>query len=240
MEKPILIMAAMEDVELNLLKEKLTNIEVEKEKTCTFFKGELFDKSVVLCAMNIGSINATIAVLFGILKYNPRAIIVQGIAGGHGYSVHGSDIVIGTEIININTLETVSKKQWEGSNSLEWKLNNFIDDAGNEVIIEKSNELLIEAAKNIEYEHGNVLFGRVGSGDVWNKEADRILMFNEKYKTLCEEMEGYAASKVASTYGVPFINIRAISNNEILGESYKREVGKYSQEFTLELVKNIE
>ena len=65
-------------------------------------------------------------------------------------------------------------------------------------------------------------------------------MFNQKYKTLCEEMEGYAVSKVASTYGVPFINIRVISNNEILGESYKREVGKYSQEFTLELVKNIE
>ena len=28
-------------------------------------------------------------------------------------------------------------------------------------------------------------------------------------------MEGYAAGKVASTYDVPFINIRAISNNEI-------------------------
>ena len=113
-------------------------------------------------------------------------------------------------------------------------------DEKNEIVIEKSNEKLIDIAKKIKYEYGNVFLGRIGSGDVWNKETDRILMFNERYKTLCEEMEGYAASKVASTYGVPFINIRAISNNEILGESYKREVGKYSQEFTLELVKNIE
>ena len=82
-------------------------------------------------------------------------------------------------------------------------------------------------------------FGRIGSGDVWNKEIDRILMFNEKYQTLCEEMEGYAIAKVANTYEIPMINIRAISNNEVLGESYIREVGRYSQEFTIELIKHL-
>ena len=238
MGKPILIMGAMEDVELNILKESLTNVEIEKEETCTFYKGNLQEKKVVVCAMNIGSINATVATLLGILKYNPRSIILQGIAGGHGYNVHVNDIVVATETININTIETANKAKGEGSNSLEWKLNNFVDESDNINIY--SDEKMLELAKNVDYSHGNVLFGRVGSGDVWNKETDRILMFNQKYKTLCEEMEGYAVSKVASTYGVPFINIRVISNNEILGESYKREVGKYSQEFTLELVKNIE
>jgi len=239
MEKPIMIMGAMEDVKLDILKGKMENIQIEKEKTCTFYKGTLLDKSVVLCSTSIGSINASMATLLGILKYNPKMIIVQGIAGGHGTYIHAKDIVVATEIININTLETEKKLKGEGSNSLEWKLNNFIDDTGNEIIIEKSNELLIDTAKKVEYEHGNVLFGRIGSGDVWNKEADRILMFNEKYQTLCEEMEGYAIAKVANTYAIPMINIRAISNNEVLGEAYIREVGKYSQEFTIEMLKKL-
>lgn len=237
MHKPIIIMGAMEDVELNILKRNLSDIKVEKEKTCTFYTGYLFEKKVVLCAINIGVINSSVATLLAILKYNPKAIILQGIAGGHGYDIHVNDIVVATETININTLETANKCKGEGSNSLEWKLNNFGDESENINIC--SDEKLLKMAKNIKYLHGNVLFGRVGSGDVWNKEADRILMLNEKYQTLCEEMEGYAANKVASVHGIPFINIRAISNNEILGENYKREVGKYSQEFTLELVKRM-
>ena len=64
-------------------------------------------------------------------------------------------------------------------------------------------------------------------------------MFNEKYETLCEEMEGYAIAKVANLYNIPMIIIRAISNNEILNERYQRKVGKYAQEFTLEFLKNI-
>lgn len=64
-------------------------------------------------------------------------------------------------------------------------------------------------------------------------------MFSEKYQTLCEEMEGYAIAKVSNSYKIPMINIRAISNNEVLGEKYVRKVGRYSQEFTMELLKNI-
>ena len=229
----------MEDVELNILKEKLEDIVIEKERTCTFYKGKLYNNSVILCVTNIGSINATIAAVTGIYKYNPKAIIVQGVAGGHGENIHVNDIVIGTEIININSLETIKKEKGEGSNSLEWKLNSFLDDENIEIIIQKSEDVLIEKAKEIEYEHGKIFFGRIGSGDVWNKEMDRIIMFNEKYKTLCEEMEGYAIAKVASIYNIPIINIRAISNNEILGEEYKREAGKYAQEFTLEILRDI-
>lgn len=239
MDKPIMIMGAMEDVELDILKENLIDIEIEKEKSCTFYKGRLFNNSVILCSTGIGSINATMATLLGILKYNPKMIIVQGIAGGHGTKVHTNDIVVATEIININSLETSSKEKGEGSNSLEWKLNNFVDDTVDEIISIKSNELLIETAHKVEYNHGNVFFVRIGSGDVWNKEVDRILMFSEKYQTLCEEMEGYAIAKVSNTYEIPMINIRAISNNEVLGEKYVREVGRYSQEFTLQLVNKL-
>lgn len=240
MENPIMIMGAMEDVELDLLKENLVDIEIEKEKICTFYKGNLFGKSIILCSTNIGSINATMATQLGILKYSPSIIIGQGIAGGHGNKVHVKDIVVGAEIININSFETVKKEKNEGSNSLEWILNSFGNDTDTNLIIEKASTNLLEVAKTVKYDYGNVLFGRIGSGDVWNKETDRILMFSEKFETLCEEMEGYAISRVANIYGIPVITLRAISNNEVLKEEYVRDVGRYSQEFTLELLKNIE
>lgn len=236
LERTIMIMGAMEDAELNLLKENLENIEIYNEKGYKFYKGKILDKDIVLCCTKVGTINAALATQIGILKFNPNIIIGQGIAGGHGYNVHVKDIVIGTEIININTIETVKKEIKQGSNSLEWKLNSFENDIDENIIIEKSNEILVEIAKKVKYDYGKVLCGKIGSGDVWNKETDRILMFNEKYNTLCEEMEGYSIAKVSKIYNIPFIIIRAISNNEILGEKYAREVGKYTQEFVLEIL----
>lgn len=239
MTKTVMIMGAMEDVELNVLKENLADIEVYNENGYKFYKGKLMDNTIILSCTKIGAINAALATQIGILKFNPNIIIGQGIAGGHGYNVHANDIVIGNEIININNIETVKKEKGEGSDSLEWELNSFENDNSERIIIEKSSEMLLENARKVNYKYGNVLFGRIGSGDVWNKETDRILMFNEKYETLCEEMEGYAISKVANLYNIPMIIIRAISNNEILNEEYNRVVGKYAQEFTLELLKNI-
>lgn len=239
MSKTIMIMGAMEDVELNVLLENLTDIEIYNESNYRFYKGKLMDNTIILSCTKVGTVNATLATQIGILKFNPNIIIGQGIAGGHGYNVHTNDIVVGNEIININTIETVKKGKGQGSNSLEWQLNNFENNVDESLIIEKSSEILLENAKKVNYDYGNVVFGRIGSGDVWNKETDRILMFNEKYETLCEEMEGYAIAKVANLYNIPMIIIRAISNNEILNERYQRKVGKYAQEFTLEFLKNI-
>ncbi len=237
MQRPIMILGAMEDVELNILKEKLNILNVYKEKNYTFYEGTIFEKAVVLGAINIGVINATVATLVGIKKYNPQVIILQGIAGAHGYDVHVNDIVVASKIININTLETTSCIKGEGSDSLKWTLNNFPGEAADIGI--EADKKFFQLAQCVKYDKGNVFFGVVGSGDVWNKDVDRILMFNENYQTLCEEMEGYAVAKVAQLYDVPMLNVRAISNNEILKEKYQREVGKHSQEFVLEILKSM-
>ena len=62
---------------------------------------------------------------------------------------------------------------------------------------------------------------------------------NEKYGILCEEMEGIAIYTVANQYGIPAIDIRVISDNEILKEEYDRNVSIRVQEFTMNLLKEI-
>lgn len=67
MKDLIMIMGAMEDVELDLLKSNLKDSEIEKEKTCTFYKGTMYGNPIILCSTNIGSINATMATQIGII-----------------------------------------------------------------------------------------------------------------------------------------------------------------------------
>ena len=64
-------------------------------------------------------------------------------------------------------------------------------------------------------------------------------MLNQKYGTLCEDMEANAVYTVANQFNVPVIGIKIVSNNEILGESYERSAGAKSQEFSYELIKKI-
>lgn len=73
-------------------------------------------------------------------------------------------------------------------------------------------------------------------GDIWNREADKILMLLQKYGTLCEEAEGIAVYTVANDFGIPVLGIRVISNNEILNEPYDRNTGLKAQQFTYELI----
>lgn len=80
MEETILIIAAMEDIELNYLKTKLNNLKNVEYKGIKVFEGELADKRVVLCESGIGLINATFSVAIAIENYNPTVIINIGLA----------------------------------------------------------------------------------------------------------------------------------------------------------------
>ena len=233
-----MIIAAMEDTELNILKEinKIEN-KIEME-TCTFYETSINNYPVVLCASNIGCIQASNAVTISILKYNPIAIINEGLAGAHGKDIHKGDIVIGTEVININSIKTPKLKEGEGIDVFNWELVTFIKGQDDELKIEKADKLLIQCVKDIEKEYtkGKVIYGRIGSGDVWNNEADRIMHLNKKYNTLCEEMEGIAIYQIANRYHIPVIGIRVISNNEVLEEEYDVRIGEKLQYFVQKLL----
>lgn len=161
MEKPILIIAAMEDSELEYLKQKLKNMKMKKNNICTFYEGKIFEEPVVLCCSNVGIINAAASITLGIEKYNPKVIINEGTAGGYGDDVHKGDIVVGTEIINITSLESKSKKKGEGTNLEDYELTTFIYGEKNHLITQKASEELIQKLKNIKRK--NIHFGIIGS-----------------------------------------------------------------------------
>ena len=236
----ILIISAMADVELNNLKEKLTNIKIEKAKICTFYIGKIYNKEIILCDANVGLINTASATTLAIEKYKPDYIINQGCSGGFSKDIHKGDIVIGTKCINITSIMTKHKEIGEGYNLDDWELINYIAGEEDRLVPQNAGEKLLEYVKKVEQKYsGKVHYGIIGSGDIWNKECDRIIFLNKKYGILCEDMEGIAVYTVANLYSIPSIDIRVISDNEILKEEYDRNISIKAQEFILELLKEI-
>lgn len=190
LKRPILITGAM-GLELELIISKLKNRIEKEENTYILYEGKIENYPVIILKTKVGIINAAISLMFAIQKYNPIAIINQGTAGSHEYNCHKFDLVIGENVLNINTIKTGVKQLGRGSNPLEWQIKEFHTGSENELTIYNCDEKLLEIAKNMKdkYTSGKVHFGRIGSGDIWNREIDRINWLNKNFKTSCEEME---------------------------------------------------
>lgn len=233
MNKPILIGAAVE-TELEFLINKLENVVKRKIDDYDFWEGMINSFPVVVYKTEVGTINATMSTVIAIKEYNPMFIVNEGTAGSHINTLLPGDIVIGKEIIAIDSYKSNNRKLGEGSNPFEWSIAGF----SNEKAIECDKELLNFALKIKKFYHdGKVYVARIGSGNVFNKEADRIKNLYEKVNTVCEEMEGIGVYKVCNRLNVPVISFRVISNNEILGMRYDVSYGKKSQIFSYEFVK---
>lgn len=233
MDNPILIGAAVE-TELEYLIEKLENVVERKIDSYDFWEGMINSFPVVVYKTDVGTINATMSTMIAIKEYNPMFIVNEGTAGAHLETLIPGDIIIGKEIIAIDSYKSNNKKLGEGSNPFEWDIAGF----KREKPVECDKKLLDFALKIKDfYDGGKVYEARIGSGNVFNKEADRIKSLNEKVNTVCEEMEGIGVYKVCERLGIPAISFRVISNNEILGIGYDVSYGKGSQIFAYEFVK---
>lgn len=238
-KRPILVQGAM-DVEINYLKETIINLQEIELFGYKFYKGLYNNYPIIISKTNIGLIQAAVATFIAITNFNPVAVINQGTAGANSKDIHNHDIVIGDECININSYITSHKEETQGSNPLEWELLTF-KEGKDEFLTIKSDERLCDIATKCSKQHvnGKIAVGRIGSGDMWDNEIDRIKWFNEKYNILCEDMESISSYTVCNKFNIPVIGIRVISDNELTKEQYERTSAIEAQKYTLEICKKL-
>ena len=206
-KQPIIIQGAMKMETEELLK----LIKFEKEEEINGFKfyiGNINNYPVIISETQIGIVNVSIATCIAIQKYNPRAIINQGVAGAHVDYIHRNDIVVGEKSVNVNSFITGIKNKGEGSNPFEW----LFDNRSFEV---ECNAILLEVAKKINIPTYNLFYGILGSGDIFNREIDRIKWIQERKNTLSEDNESIAVYTICERFGIPCIGFRTITNNEV-------------------------
>lgn len=233
-DKVILIQGAM-DIEIEYLVNQLSN----KQNRCIagyeFYEGIINNVRVVISKTLIGTINSTIATTIGITNFQPNIVINQGIAGAHRADLHIGDIVIGEKCCNINSYSMPSKNKGEGSNPFEWELNKRAKDikyANLQVVNIIEESLIFNSQKQIYR-------GTLGSGDVFNREIDRIIWINNIFENHCEDMESIGTYSVCNKFNIPCIGIRIISNNEILLEKLDKGVAIELQRILVNVLNNL-
>ena len=92
------IIGAM-DEEVAMLKEKLTEVQVETKAAMDFYKGKLEGKDVVVVRSGIGKVNAAMCAQILSDIYHADHVINTGIAGSLKAEINIGDIVLSTDAL---------------------------------------------------------------------------------------------------------------------------------------------
>lgn len=241
--RPLLLQGAM-TVETDAMMEALDDAIAIELYGFPFVMGTIDGYPVVVSRTLVGMVNATLSTTLAIMTWDPIAVINQGTAGGHDVALHKGDIVLGASTVNINNIRTEWADVGAGIDAFQWTNSTtsvMVDGEMQKVDALYPDEGLLEIARSVigAYDKGNVVEGVIGSGDVWNKELDRINLIHEQQNTACEEMETFAVAQVCAFMDVPFLGVRILSNNELHKEDFDAQTGIDCQMFTLEIAKAI-
>lgn len=168
---------------------------------------------VVISRTAVGIMNAAISTMEAIRAYAPACVVNQGAAGGATRETRVCDLVIGLDSAYINDLRMPARTAGMGSDALKWRSGSQYRERP------RADERLVAIAGEIPYAEGRVLFGTLGAGDIFSREIDRIDQLHAWHGHLCEDMESAAVYRACAACGVPVIGIRAVSNNELTGQT---------------------
>ena len=221
-KKDLILIACAMKREAQLLINKLDQPRKILENGFIFFEGEIYNKNVIIGISGPGLINMSAMISIANLKWCICAIINYGMVGAYGNNIHKKDIIIGKKCMNINSY--ITGKIEKGIDINLWEFVTFLDGKEDNLIVYNADKTLLDNCKKMKYTNSDVIFGIIGSGDVWNREFEKIILLNDKYKINCEDMESVAIYQLSNRFNIPCISIKGVSNNEILNESYDDSV----------------
>ena len=199
--------------EAELLLSKTTTIGILTLGSKSVIEGTLANQRVLLCVGGMGKVNAAHAATLMIEKFNPRALIVFGVGGA--YPASGAmvgDIALASEEIagdeGVVTLDGFKDTEYIGIplvHSDRARLYNRFPVAASN--LKHVLQVLSRAKTNVRIHTGTFITLSTCTGtSLRAKELERL------YHGLCENMEGAAAAQVAELHGVPWLEMRGISN----------------------------
>ena len=195
------IIGAMEE-EVASLKSNMQDVTVSLKAKMEFYDGLLQGKKVVVVRSGIGKVNAAVCAQILVDDFQVDAILNTGIAGSLRSEIKMGDVVVSTDALqhDVDTGEFgYPKGQIPHLDVLSFPADS------------KLIEQAIQSCKKVNPEI-NVFAGRIVTGDQFiadNKRKKEIIYHFDGY---CTEMEGAAIAQVAYLNQIPFVIIRAISD----------------------------
>ncbi len=190
-------------IEVETLKEHMTEMKVSERSGMTFFEGKLEQLPVVVVVCGVGKVNAALCVQVLCDCYGVTHVVNTGVAGSLNAELDIGDFVISSDAVYHDFDCHVLNPNYVVGQVPGLSVRAF-----------PADKMLMEsayvAAQQVHAGHARI--GTVASGDqfVCQKEVKEKIV--ENTGALCTEMEGAAIAHASWRNGIPFVVIRAISD----------------------------
>lgn len=230
--RKILIQGAMEsEICWYLEQECFQKAEKTTRNGFPFYRTKQDGREIFLQLTKMGTVNAAIATMTAIYEFRPDMIINQGTAGAQVDALKSGDLVIGSQAVNVHSLEMPKRDFGEGMAPEEWvKMETEYIDADADLVQK------FEQGIGKETGTGKVVTGILGTGDLFSKEKDRIQWLHDTFGHLSEDMETFSVYKACRECGIPCVALRVISNNELLNEDFDKRTSLELQRVIWEMI----
>ncbi|WP_278286109.1 5'-methylthioadenosine/adenosylhomocysteine nucleosidase [Vallitalea okinawensis] len=197
------IIGAMEE-EVTILKDKMDIEKKVQVAGMTFYQGTLHNQNIILARSGVGKVNAATCAQLMITLFDIDYLINSGVAGGMYEELKQGDIVISTDAVQ-HDFDVTALGEPLGEIS---RLGITYFEADEDLI-----NLSEKAAESINLEDVKVFKGRIASGDQFVAGGALEERIQTNFAPYAVEMEGAAIAHVAYLNEIPYVIIRAISDN---------------------------
>lgn len=195
------IIGAM-DVEVALLKEKMQVKQTVTRAGMEFSEGTIGKTDVVVVKSGVGKVNAGCCVQILADCFAVTHILNTGVAGSLNNNIHIGDIVVSTDAVYHDVDATVF-----GYRKGEVPQMGIFSFPADKELRTMAVKAVREAAPDI-----SVFEGRIASGDQFIADKNVKAQIIADCGGFCTEMEGAAIAQASYINGIPFVIIRAISD----------------------------
>lgn len=196
----IAVICAMEEELQSILKSLNINAKSKKNNHFIIYEANYKNKHLILILSGIGKVNSAIATQYLINIYSPDIIINIGVAGNLSDDLTFGDVVIANDLIQYDVDAT----------AFDYPLGQI---PRMNIFSFESDKLLLKlASKNYNHNYKKSI-GRIVSGDRFIHDPLQAEFLKKHFNALACDMEGAAIAHTAYLNKIPFIVIRALSDN---------------------------
>lgn len=227
--------------ESDKIRAKMGNIRRIRLAGKTAYKGKISGIDIILLNTGIGKVNAAHSASCILELFPVGSLINLGVGGAYpGSGIGNGDIAIAsTEILGDEGV--IDSKGWKPMTEIgiplvqKGKKKYFNEYPLENRLFKKTLKSLSSGAAQVS--HGPFVTLSAASGS--RARAEKL---EERFKGICENMEGAAIAQVCVIYKIPFLEIRGISNIAGIRDRRKWDLKLASgncQKAVLEIIKNI-
>ncbi len=193
--KTIGILGALPE-EISHVVSALSDVNCETYAGVEYHIGYYADKKIVVCCAGMGKVNAASTTQVLITRYEVQMLIFSGIAGNMCSEITVGDVVIANELVHHDSEDSMIIQSAPFTTV-------YPSDASLIKVMEDACRKL-----SITYR-----VGRIATGDKFICDINIKTSIKNSCDPLCVEMEGAALAQVAMRNNIPFVVVRAMSDD---------------------------